>query len=888
MGANRIILLVAIVLIASAVDSPPTSAKEIIVDDDSEASFRSIQEAVNNSSSGDVIFVYPGIYNESVEVRVQNIQIMAKSGYPEVRSFTVSAGNVIINGFSVQQYITTSLIEVKNCSIKRNQFLGNNSDGTPGIWGEDCFNCTFSDNVLLNSSIELQTSGGTTNVTIANNTIQGGTIHLSGVSENKITNNTISNAILNTTDTRGITFFEAHDNYVANNHISNSNYGISMTRLSGNNNFVNNTLASNDVGISATDSASGNNITSNTITNNNIGIWMEDSSNNMVTDNKVELNRKYGVYLNQISYEAPYTGTTWFYNNIFNNTVNLFNDTSNHYTTYVMNYAGIVPVSWNTTKTAGTNVVSGPYLGGNYWAKPDGTGLSQTCNDWDRDGICDSLYTISVHDIDYLPLVSMSQQQSQQQQPVFPVANFSTNIISGYVPLSILFTDLSQNATSRVWDFNDDEIADSSDANPVYVYTASGTYTVNLTVSNANGTVSRLSAVTASTRPRYVLTETQITTYKSNQTKPAIYGNKIVWQDDRNGEGYTVFMYDLSTSRETQITTNKSWDWKPAIYGDRIVWQDSLDGIPYIHMYNISTSTETQIAPNKSWEPAIYEDRIVYTDTCNGNGDIYMYDLATSQETRITTNESHQGNPAIYGDRIVWQDSRNGEGYNPTDIYMYNISTSTETRITINDSDQYSPAIYGDRIVWEDYRNQGSDIYMYDLSTFKETRITTNEYNQWSPAIYGDRIVWTDERNGNGDIYMYDFSTSMETQITTNKSAQGRPAIYGDRIVWEDGRNGNSDIYMCTLSPNLPIAYFSANVTSGNAPLKVLFTDTGTGGAPTSWYWDFGDGVYSKHAMNATHTFTKPGVYNITLTVTNAAGSNNKTMPEYITISKSK
>jgi PKD repeat protein len=81
-----------------------------------------------------------------------------------------------------------------------------------------------------------------------------------------------------------------------------------------------------------------------------------------------------------------------------------------------------------------------------------------------------------------------------------------------------------------------------------------------------------------------------------------------------------------------------------------------------------------------------------------------------------------------------------------------------------------------------------------------------------------------------------------------------------------------------------PIANFSANITRGDAPLVVLFTDQSTGGAPTSWLWNTGDGIYSRHAMNATHTFTKPGVYNVTLTVENEAGNSTVTKPNYITV----
>ena len=82
----------------------------------------------------------------------------------------------------------------------------------------------------------------------------------------------------------------------------------------------------------------------------------------------------------------------------------------------------------------------------------------------------------------------------------------------------------------------------------------------------------------------------------------------------------------------------------------------------------------------------------------------------------------------------------------------------------------------------------------------------------------------------------------------------------------------------------MPVADFSANVTSGTAPLTILFTDTGIGGAPTSWYWDFGDGINSKHAMNATHTFTKPGNYTVGLTVENTEGNSTATKPGYIVV----
>ncbi len=371
------------------------------------------------------------------------------------------------------------------------------------------------------------------------------------------------------------------------------------------------------------------------------------------------------------------------------------------------------------------------------------------------------------------------------------------------------------------------------------------------------------------------ITETRITT-SGSASDPDIYGDKIVFLDNRNGN-CDIYMYDLSTFSETQITTNASDQWDPAIYGDRIVWMDKRNGNADIYMYDLSTSKETQITTNASdqMDPAIYGDRIVWEDFRNGNYyDIYMYDLSTSEEKKIAINGL---DPAIYGDRIVWFDGRNGNA----DIYMYDLSTSRETQITTDTSYQQFPSIYGNRIVWEDWRNENPDVYMYDLSTSKEERITTNDASIYDPTIYGDKIVWTDDRDEeyDNDIYMYDLSTNTETKITTSKLAF-YPAICDDKIVWHDWRNGGHDIYMATVSeeglePILPVADFSANVTSGYAPLSVQFTDLSRDA--TGWNWDFeSDGIADSSLQNPVYLYTLPGTYTVNLAVSNANGTDSK------------
>ncbi|HZK60767.1 MAG TPA: PKD domain-containing protein, partial [Anaerovoracaceae bacterium] len=110
---------------------------------------------------------------------------------------------------------------------------------------------------------------------------------------------------------------------------------------------------------------------------------------------------------------------------------------------------------------------------------------------------CDQLPSESssmVLSISYAPLITVTPEPDNSK--VTPVANFSTNITSGYAPLSVQFTDSSQNATSRSWDFNNDGMADSSDASPVYTYTAPGTYIANLNVSKGSLTDSKMATIT--------------------------------------------------------------------------------------------------------------------------------------------------------------------------------------------------------------------------------------------------------------------------------------------------------------------------------------------------------------------------------------------------------
>jgi PKD repeat protein len=80
----------------------------------------------------------------------------------------------------------------------------------------------------------------------------------------------------------------------------------------------------------------------------------------------------------------------------------------------------------------------------------------------------------------------------------------------------------------------------------------------------------------------------------------------------------------------------------------------------------------------------------------------------------------------------------------------------------------------------------------------------------------------------------------------------------------------------------VPAADFSAAPTSGTAPLAVAFTDLSSG-SPTTWSWVFGDGGTSS-TQNPLHTYTVPGTYDVTLTVTNACSTDTMTRVGHVTV----
>lgn len=100
--------------------------------------------------------------------------------------------------------------------------------------------------------------------------------------------------------------------------------------------------------------------------------------------------------------------------------------------------------------------------------------------------------------------------------------------------------------------------------------------------------------------------------------------------------------------------------------------------------------------------------------------------------------------------------------------------------------------------------------------------------------------------------------------------------------VTEDNGCQASDCITLTQETvlNPPVADFETDLTTGCETLTVQFTDLSTNN-PTSWAWTFGDGGVSAE-QNPEHIYSASGTYTVTLTVTNADGSDDEVMTDMI------
>jgi PKD repeat protein len=159
---------------------------------------------------------------------------------------------------------------------------------------------------------------------------------------------------------------------------------------------------------------------------------------------------------------------------------------------------------------------------------------------------------------------------------------------------------------------------------------------------------------------------------------------------------------------------------------------------------------------------------------------------------------------------------------------------------------------------------------------FSSTGFTAQITLVWDPVNHSD-LAGYKIYQGNSSLN-YDFPTDAGnwTSCTIGDLLEGETyyfAVTAYDIYGNESDYSNEVSYSPSNSP--PTASFSLDQISGEAPLDVIFDATGcsdSDGTVISYRWDFGDGATSTDLV-ASHTYTSPKSYTVSLTITDDLGA---------------
>ena len=404
-----------------------------------------------------------------------------------------------------------------------------------------------------------------------------------------------------------------------------------------------------------------------------------------------------------------------------------------------------------------------------------------------------------------------------------PVANFTAENISVVEGGYINFTDLSENSLTRIWTFEGGNPASSASGNPSVQYNTPGKYDVSLTVFNNDKTDSK-------TIMGYI---------NVNQYIPEYCESK--------GSALNEWIGAVNFGSQQNVSGSSG----------SAGYQDFTGNF----IYNVDAGATVSFALTPDFSSsALAETWRIWIDY---NGDKDFDDV---------------------GELIYTSPLSTGVVRNVT-VIPSGLNITTRMRVSMKRNSGPSQCEifpYGEV---EDYTIKiGGGVTQAPVANFtaSTTQITS-----------GKSVTFSDASNNNPASWAWTFeggtpaSSGLQNPIVTYPSS----GIFNVTLTVtnNDGSNTSTKLdYITVKDPVLlPAANFSASKTTISEGEAVTFSDLSSNN-PTSWEWIFLGGTPSSSTLkNPTVIYSNVNNFAVTLNVTNSAGSDTKTVVDYIHVNPS-
>jgi PKD repeat protein/outer membrane protein assembly factor BamB len=457
-------------------------------------------------------------------------------------------------------------------------------------------------------------------------------------------------------------------------------------------------------------------------------------------------------------------------------------------------------------------------------------------------------YTIGTRTVSTTGLINETWvNQTAWTKALSPVANFAANATLGQIPFVVQFTDNStgDDITSRLWTFGDG--GTSTELNPVHVYTTPGLFTVSLEVTNDGGSNSH-------TKTNYI----------------RVFGTTSISDFIAEPQsGYAplpVQFYDTSVGLPT------GWQWD---FGDGTTSHHQSPSHLYTNPgnYTVTLTTGSSGGTNTTVKTdfiQVIPESPVEAPVANFTADIWTGRFSAGADFY----DASTGNP----DSWNWSFGDGSYSNERNSWHEYVGVGSYDVTLTVSNS-AGSDSITKEAFVSIPTPVPIADFYVAPRDRYGSFPLTVLFQDQSEGSVDWDTLPVTYEwdfgdgspnSTERGDVYHHYMAAGTYTVTLTVTDIGGT-----DTMVREN--------YIGEAPPPQPIADFTATPKSGYAPLTVDFIDQSTGSPLLTYTWDLGDGNAS-YEKSPSHTYTQPGLYNISLITTNIGGSATLTKAGFIEV----